>query len=268
MNSLSDWFEKWLLKLNINKCKVVSFGRNVINVHQYSIGSSELEHVYHINDLGIIFEDKLNFSLHISAKVIKANSILGIIKRNFRYLSQQSFVMLYKALVRSHLEYAIAVWCPYKKGDISSLEKVQRRATKFIDSIKHLPYVDILIQLKLPTFKYRRARGDMIEVYKILQGFYDNTSNITLTPHVGIATRGNKYKLYQSFVEYDLKSFFLLIEWRRYGIVYRMKLWILTLLIVLKVDLINKGVINLSIITGMPTSLELGIKVYVIEKVY
>ena len=37
LNSLSDWFKKWLLKLNINKCKVVSFGRTVIIVHQYTI---------------------------------------------------------------------------------------------------------------------------------------------------------------------------------------------------------------------------------------
>jgi len=70
---------------------------------------------WHIKDLGIAFEVKLNFGLHISEKVNKANSILGIIKRNFRYLSKESFVMLYKALVRSHLEYGNAVWSPYKK---------------------------------------------------------------------------------------------------------------------------------------------------------
>ena len=92
LDSLSDWFNKWLLKLNINKCKVVSFGRNVINVHPYSIDGSELEHVHHIIDLGIIFEVKLNFSLHISAKVSKANSILGIIKRNFRYVISKNFL--------------------------------------------------------------------------------------------------------------------------------------------------------------------------------
>jgi len=67
-----------------------------------------------------------------------ANSILGIIKRNFRYLSQECFVMLYKALVRSQLEYANAVWNPHKKGDIYVLEGVQRRATKLINSIKYL----------------------------------------------------------------------------------------------------------------------------------
>ena len=40
---------------------------------------------------------------------------------------------------------------------------------------------------------------------------YNNTNNITLTPHVGVAARGNKYKLYQSSVEYDLKKHFFTI---------------------------------------------------------
>jgi len=48
--------------------------------------------------------------------------------------------MLYKALVHSHLEYANTIWSPYKKCDIYVLEGVQRRATKLIDSIKHLSY--------------------------------------------------------------------------------------------------------------------------------
>ena len=29
INKLSDWTDEWLIKLNINKCKVVSYGRNI-----------------------------------------------------------------------------------------------------------------------------------------------------------------------------------------------------------------------------------------------
>ena len=32
--------------------------------------------------------------------------------------------MLYKALVRPHVEYANSIWSPYKKGDIEAIEKV------------------------------------------------------------------------------------------------------------------------------------------------
>jgi len=87
---------------------IVSFGRNVINAHQYSVDDRpiELEHVQHIKDLGITFDVELNFRLHISEKVNKANSVFGIIRRNFIYLTQESFVVLYKTLLRSHLECA------------------------------------------------------------------------------------------------------------------------------------------------------------------
>jgi len=47
------------------------------------------------------------------------------------------------------------------------------RATKLVISIKNLTYKDTLKRLKLPTLKYRRIRGNMIEVYKILTNKYD-----------------------------------------------------------------------------------------------
>jgi len=42
-----------------------------------------------------------------------------------------------KAMVRPHLEYSNSVWCPFKKGDIENIEKVQKRATKLIISFKN-----------------------------------------------------------------------------------------------------------------------------------
>jgi ribonucleases P/MRP protein subunit RPP40 len=131
-----------------------------------------------------------------------------MIKRNFNYLSQDALVLLFKSLIRSHLEYANSVWCPYKKADISSLEKVQRRATKMIKAISHLSYTERLKKLKLPTLKYRRNRGDMIEVYKIVHGHYKNASSL-LSLHSGLATRGNMFKLnHGSFMHASRKYFF------------------------------------------------------------
>jgi len=42
--------------------------------------------------------------------------MLGLIKGNFNLLCRDSFVMLYESMVRSHLEYANAVWNPHKDG--------------------------------------------------------------------------------------------------------------------------------------------------------
>ena len=58
--------------------------------------------------------------------------MLGIIKRNFKYISINNFILLYKTL----LDYCVSVWVPYKKGDIEVLEKVQKKATKIIPEVK------------------------------------------------------------------------------------------------------------------------------------
>ena len=69
-----------------------------------------------VSDLGVRFDTKLAFFNHMNEKINKAYSILGVIKRNFIYMDKNTFVLLYKAMVRPHLEYANSVWCPYNKG--------------------------------------------------------------------------------------------------------------------------------------------------------
>ena len=85
-----------------------------------------------VKDLGVVFDEKLNFSQHISERINKAYSMLWLIRRNFQHIGPAAFVLIYKHLVRSHLEYNNSVWAPYRKLDIDKLEKVQKRATKMI----------------------------------------------------------------------------------------------------------------------------------------
>ena len=73
-------------------------------------------------------------------------------------------------MVRSHLEYGNCVWSPTRIMDIEKLERVQKIATKMIFFDKQIGYEERLKSLNLPTLKYRRARGDMIETYKIITG--------------------------------------------------------------------------------------------------
>jgi len=52
-------------------------------------------------------------------------------------------------------------------------KKIQKRATKLVITLRKMPYKDRLISLKLHTLKYRKLRGDIIEVFKIVSGIYD-----------------------------------------------------------------------------------------------
>ena len=44
-------------------------------------------------DLGIHFDEKLSLREHMHAKINKAYMMLGIIKRNFKYLTLSTFVL-------------------------------------------------------------------------------------------------------------------------------------------------------------------------------
>ena len=49
-----------------------------------------------------------------------------------------------KAIDRRHLEYCIHTWRPYRKEDIETLEKIQRRPTKIIPELRELSYEERL----------------------------------------------------------------------------------------------------------------------------
>jgi len=43
-----------------------------------------------------------------------------------------------KAMIRSHLEYAVSVWNPHQQSLIERLEKAQKRATKLVVNVKKI----------------------------------------------------------------------------------------------------------------------------------
>ena len=115
-------------------------------------------------DLGVIFNNTLSFEDHIVSKVKKANSMVGMIKRS--YLSPEIFQTLYISFVRPHLEYGQAVWSPKLCKHINLIETVQRRATRLVGGLRRCSYEDRLKKIGMPTLKFRRDTGDLIEVYK------------------------------------------------------------------------------------------------------
>ena len=115
-----DWSEQWLMRLNTDKCKLLTIARkkDVIDC-KYGFNTKDsgfvvLERVQNMKDLGVTFDSDFSFKDHIYETIKKAYQVIGIIGRNFKALDIESFILLYKSLARSHLEYANSVWNQYK----------------------------------------------------------------------------------------------------------------------------------------------------------
>ena len=112
--------------------------------------------------LGVIIDSKLSTRDHVVKTASKAQTVLGMIKRAVEYDSPDSVKrQLSLSHVRSVLQYCSPVWSPYIVTEIASLEKVQRRATKFINDISDIFYRDRCIKLSLLPLSFRREIHDL-----------------------------------------------------------------------------------------------------------
>ncbi|KAI8500844.1 hypothetical protein Bbelb_216620 [Branchiostoma belcheri] len=194
LNEVDKWSKLWQLQFNVGKCKVLHLGRSNGKA-EYTLGGQKIMETEEEKDLGVIVDNKLTFHSHTARAANKGNQLLGLIKRSFYNLDEHTIPILYKTMVRPHLEYGNVIWGPHFSMDQSKLEKVQTRATRLVPGLALLPYSERLKKLRIPSLQYRRKRGDMIQVFKIVTGQERVRADVFFSFLDSRTTRGHKYKL-------------------------------------------------------------------------
>ena len=190
IDELYKWAEEWGMTFNIKKCKVMHVGHKNPR-EEYTMNGEKLTEVKEEKDLGVWFESNYKPSRQCAAAAKSAHYALGQIQRSFHFRKKEDLIPLYITFVRSKLEYANAVWNPWQEGDIRILEKVQERFVRMLSDVRGKTYDEKLLDAGLTTLRERRIRGDMIETYKIMNGFnrVDKNNWFTITQESARATR-------------------------------------------------------------------------------
>jgi ribonuclease P/MRP protein subunit RPP40 len=171
-----DWANLWQMTFNVDKCCVIHFGNSNPNT-VYKMEGSDLKCVEEEKDLGVLTNKSLKPKSNCAKAAKKANGILGQMKRTFTFSDRSILIRLYVMYIRPHLEYAVQSWCPWTEEDIDLLESVQKRFVRMLPGLSG-SYKEKLAVIGLQTLNERRGRGDAIETFKILKGFYDVDSKI------------------------------------------------------------------------------------------
>ena len=177
-----------------------------------------------VKDLGVIFDQKLTFSLHIQETVLQCNKVLGCIIRTAKYISDLTCLkVLYNSFVRSKLEYCSCVWNPSTAIDSGALERVQKRFLRilyFKETGIYLHYkthpvssATLMNKYEMSTVESRRDSLDMIFLHKLLTAKIDCSLLLELLTFNMSAVRNRRRNMFYLNERYlDLSALFRIVK--------------------------------------------------------
>ena len=179
LESIYKWTNENNMALNDDKFECLRYGGNIDIKTESSYKSNTntvIEVKDHVKDLGIIMSSDCTFREHISRSVNAAKSLTGWILRTFCTRNALPMLTLWKSLVLPKLDYCCILWNPMGKGQIQSLEMVQRTFLRKITSYWQMSYWDQLLTAKLYSVERRRERYHIIYMWKVLEELVPNIS--------------------------------------------------------------------------------------------
>jgi len=120
--------------------------------------------------------------------------ILDCIKSSVARQAREVILPLYSVLVRPHWESCIQLWSPQHRKDMVLLKQVQRRATKTIRGLEHLPWEERLREVGLFILEKGRLQGDLVAAFQYLKGAYKKAGEGLFTRAYSDRTRGSDFK--------------------------------------------------------------------------
>ena len=139
LDMIYQWAQQWKMECNPDPIKqatevLFSCKKNGVNHPPLTFNGDAVVKVNEQKHLGLTLEPGLSVEKHLSEKIIKAKKNIGILKHLSKLLSLRTLDQMYKALVRSHLDYcditynipSITHQPPLGRTLCSLMEKVER----------------------------------------------------------------------------------------------------------------------------------------------
>ncbi len=170
---ISCWMKDHHLQLNLAKTELLVVSANPSFHHNFTfqLGSSNITPSKTARNLGVVIDDKLNFTDHITKTARSCRFALYNIKKIRPFLSKHATQLHVQALVLSRLDYCNALLAGLPTSSIKSLQLIQNAAARLIFNESKRTHVTLLfinlhwlliaarIKFKALMFAYRTTSG-------------------------------------------------------------------------------------------------------------
>ena len=178
-------------------------------LHFYQIHGTDLKPFDSAKYLGVTIDRKLGWDPHISYVYNKASFMMSFLERNLRKCPSNTKLKCINALVRPILDYGCCVWDPRKSTQIDRLEKINKRAARFVTGNYTLRHGNTKQNMELLGWSPLQERRANIK----LKMFYKIRSESVFAPlddliPLNTPRRPLNYFVPQSLTDTHLQSFF------------------------------------------------------------
>lgn len=189
LDELMKFYIKWKIKINPEKTELVIFTRKKKRNDEPSpifIDNIEVKPVKKAKYLGVIADNKLNFTAHLQHVVKKARITIQNLRRLISRQSKTTLknkILLYKMIIKPIMLYAASIWGNTCKTNIATLETIQNKILRNIKSAdRTTTNEEIRSSLKIPTL--------LTSTKTLTRNFYnDQVENIDILSDLGKINR-------------------------------------------------------------------------------
>ena len=115
LNKLSCWLKANKLSLNVAKTELMIIGsRQRLSAQcddvEIRIDDQIIKRVDHTKSLGLTIDAQLSWGKHVEEICKKVSSAIGALKRVRPFISKETAIQIYNALIMPHFDYCSPVW--------------------------------------------------------------------------------------------------------------------------------------------------------------
>ena len=120
--------------------------------------------------LGVVLDNKLNFSKHVKLMCPEATSRIGTLTRMRKLVTEKTKLLLSKSVILSGLNYCSTVRFFITASDKRKLERMQEKGLRTVFNDNISSYESLLKKATLPTLCNRRLQVLTILMLKVKNG--------------------------------------------------------------------------------------------------
>ena len=163
---LFEWFSNNQMKANPDKCHLLtsSMTRTSINIKGHIINNSKFKKL-----LGVTFDCKLNFNVHLDNVLAKARQKVHVLARIALYMNISKRKWIMNSFFTSQCNYCPLVWMCHSRLINNKINRLHETCLRIIYSEKSSTFEELLEKDGSVTAHIRNIQKLAIEMFKVFK---------------------------------------------------------------------------------------------------